>query len=101
MWVWVGPRWMRPGGRFSRVMWIVSLPVAAFLVWFGWTQVGTGGTGGGLAFLVVWTVGIVAIQAWNFRTMYLGRGRHAEAVQRAGDEHRGRSAEEPRGNDVR
>ncbi len=41
---------------------------------------------GGVAFLVVWTVGIVAIEAWNFRTMYLGRGRRAEALQRATDE---------------
>lgn len=87
MWVWVGPKWMRPGSRFSRVIWLVSLPVAAFLIWFGWTRVGTGSTGGGLAFLVVWTVGIVAIEAWNFRTMYLKRGAHAEAVQRASDDH--------------
>jgi len=67
-------------------MWLVSLPLAALLIWFGWTRVGTRSTGGGVAFLVVWTVGIVAIQAWNFRTMYLGRGRQAEAFRRAYDE---------------
>jgi hypothetical protein len=67
-------------------MWRVSLPVAVFLIWFGWTRVGTGSTGGGVAFLVAWTVGIVAIEAWNFRTMYLGRGRQAEALRRASDE---------------
>jgi hypothetical protein len=67
-------------------MWLVSLPVAAFLIWFGWTRVGTGSTAGGVAFLVIWTVGVVAIEAWNFRTMYLGRGRQAEAVRRAGHE---------------
>jgi hypothetical protein len=38
-----------------------------------------------VAFLVAWTVGIVAIEAWNFRTMYLGRGRQAEALRRARD----------------
>jgi hypothetical protein len=86
MWVWVGPRWMRPGGRFSRAMWLASLPVAAVLIWFGWTQVGTGSTGEGTAFLVVWTAGIVAIEAWNFRTMYLGRGGRAAAVRRAIEE---------------
>ena len=86
MWVWVGPKWLRPGSRFSRAMWLVSLPVAAFLIWFGWTRVGTGSTAGGVAFLVIWTVGVVAIEAWNFRTMYLGRGRQAEAVRRAGHE---------------
>ena len=37
-------------------------------------------------FLVVWTIGIVAIEAWTFRTMYLGRGRNAEAIRRASDE---------------
>ena len=62
MWVWVGPRWMRPGRRFSRVMWFVSLPVAVFMNWFGWTWVGPGSTGGGVAFLVVWTAGIIAIE---------------------------------------
>ena len=92
---WAGPAWMRPGGRVSRAMWLGSLPLAAFLIWFGWTQVGTGSTGGGLAFLVAWTAGIVAIVAWNFRTMYLGRGRHAEAVERAGE------GTLPSGNDVR
>ena len=86
MWVWVGPQRMRPGSRFSRAMWLVSLPVAAFLIWFGWTRVGTGSTGGGVAFLVVWTVGIVAIEAWNVRTMYLGRGGYAEDLRPAGDE---------------
>jgi hypothetical protein len=86
MWVWAGPKWMRPGSRFSRVMWLASLPVAALLIWFGWTQVGSGSTGEGVAFLVVWTVGIVAIEVWNFRTMYLGRGGRAEALQRAIDE---------------
>lgn len=86
MWVWVGPKWMRPGGRFSRVMWFVSLPVAAVLIWLGWTKVGAGSPGGGIAFLVIWTVGIIAIEAWNFRTLYLGRGRRAAIVQRAMDE---------------
>lgn len=86
MWVWAGPRWMRPGTRFSRAMWLASLPVAALLIWFGWTHVGTGSTGGGVAFLVVWTLGIVAIEAWNFRTVYLGRGGQARALQRATDE---------------
>jgi hypothetical protein len=52
------------------------------LIWLGWTQVGTGSTAGGTAFLVVWTAGIVAMEAWNFRTMYLGRGRRAEALRR-------------------
>jgi len=85
MWVWVGPKWMRPGGRFSRAMWLASLPVAAVLIWFGWTQVGTGSTVEGKVFLTVWTVGIVAIEAWNFRTLYLGRGRSAEAVRRLAD----------------
>jgi len=86
MWVWVGPKWMRPGGRFSRAMWFVSLPVAAFLLWFGWTKVGAGSPGGGRAFLVIWTVGIIAIGAWNFRTLYLGRGRRATTIQRAMDD---------------
>jgi hypothetical protein len=67
-------------------MWFVSLPVAACLIWFGWTKVGAGSTGGGMAFLVIWTVGIVVIEAWNFRTMYLGRGRRATTIQRAMDE---------------
>jgi hypothetical protein len=84
--VWVGPKWMRPGSRFSRAMWLASLPVAAVLIWFGWTQVGTGSNSEGMVFLVVWTVGIVAIEAWNFRTMYLGRGRRAESIQRATDQ---------------
>jgi hypothetical protein len=86
MWAWTGPKWMRPGSRFSRAMWLVSLPVAAFLIGFGWAQVGTGSSRGGVAFLVVWTVGIVAIEVWNFRTVYLARGRHAGALQRATDE---------------
>jgi hypothetical protein len=86
MWVWVGPKWMRPGSRFSRAMWLVSLPVAAVLIWLAWTTVGTGDTRGGVVFLVIWTVGLIAIEAWNFRTMYLGRGRRAEAIQRAADE---------------
>jgi hypothetical protein len=86
MWVWVGPKWMRPGSRFNRAMWLLSLPVAGFLTWFAWAKVGTGPGGTGVAFLVVWTLGVVAIEAWNFRTMYLGRGRRAEAVQRAIDE---------------
>jgi hypothetical protein len=67
-------------------MWLVSLPVAAFLIWFGWTRVGAESIGGGVAFLVVWTVGIIAIEAWNFRTLYLARGRRAAVVQRAMDE---------------
>ena len=74
---WAGPAWMRPGGRVSRVMWLVSLPVAAFLIWFGWARVGTGSTEGSWHSSSVWTAGIVAIEAWNFRTMYLGRGRQA------------------------
>ncbi|NIH69222.1 hypothetical protein FB380_003710 [Modestobacter marinus] len=86
MWVRVRPKWMRPGSRFSRATWLASLPVAAVLIWFGWMQVGTGSTGEGKVFLVVWTVGIVAIEAWNFRTLYLGRGRRAEALQRSTDE---------------
>jgi hypothetical protein len=86
MWVWTGPDWMRPGGRFAKVMWLVSLPVAAFLIWLGWAEVGAGDTGGGAAFLVAWTVGIVAIEAWNFRTLYLGRGRQREAFDRARNE---------------
>lgn len=86
MWVWVGPKWMRPGSRFSRAMWLVSLPVAAFLIWLAWTTVGAGNTSGGAVFLVIWTVGLIAIEAWNFRTIYLGRGRRAEAIQRAADE---------------
>lgn len=86
MWIWVGPRWMRPGSRFSRVMWFVSLPVAAFMIWFGWTKLGPGSTGAGVAFLVVWTAGILAMEAWNFRTLYLGRGRSAATLQRAMDE---------------
>jgi hypothetical protein len=90
MWVWVGPKWMRPGSRFSRAMWLASLPVAALLIWFGWTQVGAGSTAEGTVFLVVWTVGIVAMEAWNFRSMYLGRGGRAEAIQRATDEQRPR-----------
>ena len=85
MWVWMGRKRMRPGSRFSRAMWLASLPVAAVLIWFGWTQVGTGSTVEGKIFLIVWTVGIVAIGAWNFRTMYLGRGRGAEAVRRLTD----------------
>jgi hypothetical protein len=48
--------------------------------------VGAGSTGEGKVFLVLWTVGIVAMEAWNFRTMYLGRGRRAEAIQRATDQ---------------
>jgi len=63
-------------------MWLVSLPVAALLIWFGWAGIGTGGTGGGVTFLVAWTVGIVAIQAWNFHTLYLGRERQADAFSR-------------------
>lgn len=39
-----------------------------------------------MVFLVVWTVGIVAMEAWNFRAVYLGRGRRAHALQRATDE---------------
>ena len=85
MWVWVAPKWARPGSRFSRAMWWASLPVAAVLIWLAWTTVGTGNTSGGVAILVAWTVGVVAIEAWNFRTMYLRRGRRAEAVQRAAD----------------
>ncbi|MCU1615680.1 MAG: hypothetical protein JWO98_3220 [Frankiales bacterium] len=42
--------------------------------------------GVGEASLVVWTVGVVAMESWNFRTLYLARGRRAEAVQRAMDE---------------
>ena len=84
MWVWVGPRWMRPGSRFSRVMWFVSLPVAAFMIWFGWTHIAPRSSGGGVVFLVVWTLGILVIEAVNFRTMYLARGRQAEAINRAG-----------------
>lgn len=86
MWVWVGPKWMRPGGRFSRAMWLVSLPVAAVLIWFGWTKADARSTGGGIAFLAIWTVGIMAIEAWNVRTMYLGRGRRAMTIQRAMNE---------------
>jgi hypothetical protein len=86
MWFWMGPTWMRPGSRFSRVMWIVSLPVAAVLIWFAWTRTVGRPHGTGLAFLLVWTVAVVAIEAWNFRTMFLGRGRRAEAMQRAMDE---------------
>ncbi len=86
MWLWVGPKWRRPGSRFSRAMWLASLPVAAVLIWFGWTRAGTGSTGGGAVFLVAWTAGIVAITAWNFRTMYLGRGARAEALHRATDQ---------------
>jgi hypothetical protein len=56
------------------------------MIWFGWTRVGARTNGGGVAFLVVWTLGIIAIEAWNFRTMYLGRGRSATAVQRAMDD---------------
>ena len=85
MWVWVGPTWMRPGSRFSRAMWLVSLPVAAVLIWFAWTTVEQP-DGTGRVFLLVCTVAVVAIEAWNFRTMYLGRGRRAEALQRAMDE---------------
>ena len=86
MWVWVGPTWMRPGSRFSRAMWLVSLPVAGVLIWFAWTKAVEQPDGKGFAFLVVWTVAVVGIEAWNFRTMYLGRGRRAEALQRAMDE---------------
>lgn len=86
MWVWVGPKWMRPGSRFSRAMWFVSLPVAAFMIWFGWTQLGARSGGGGRVFLVIWTVGIIAMEAWNFRTAYLGRGRRATSIQRAMDD---------------
>ena len=84
--VWTGPGWMRPGSRFARVMWLVSLPVAVFLIWFGWTVVGTGGTAGGVAFLVVWTAGIIGIEIWNFRTAYLAHGRAAETPRRASNE---------------
>ena len=90
MWVWVGPTWMRPGSRFSRAMWLVSLPVAAVLIWFAWTQVGTQPEGTSLVFLLAWTAAVIAIEGWNFRTMYLGRGRRAEALQRAMDERRAR-----------
>jgi hypothetical protein len=84
--VWTGPKWARPGSRFSRGMWWVSVLVALFLIVFGWAVVGTGGTPGGVAFLVAWTVGLIAITAWNFYTGYLGRGRRAEAAQRADDD---------------
>ncbi len=77
---------MRPGGCFSRAVWFVSPPVAAFLMWFGWTKVGAGSSSGGKAFLIVWTVGIIAIEARNFRTMYLARDRRASTIQRAMDE---------------
>ena len=86
MWVWVGPKWMRPGSRFSRAMWLASLPVAALLIWVARTDLGASADGTGRAFLIVWTVGLVAIEAWNFRTLYLGRGRRAEAVQSAIDQ---------------
>ncbi|MCZ2811630.1 MULTISPECIES: hypothetical protein [unclassified Modestobacter] len=61
--------------------------MAALLIWFGWTHMDAGSAAGGVGFLVAWTVGIVAITAWNFRTMYLGRGARAEALQRAIEEH--------------
>jgi hypothetical protein len=67
-------------------MWLASLPVAAVLIWFGWIEVSAGSAGGGKVFLVVWTVGIVAMEAWNFRTMYLGQGRRAEDIGRATDQ---------------
>ncbi|MGZ4509408.1 MAG: hypothetical protein ACXVX0_19350 [Blastococcus sp.] len=83
MWVWVGPKWMRPGGRAARVMWLVSLPVAAVMIGLAWTSFGHARHAGTPAFLVVWTVLIVGIEAVNFRTLYLGRGRRADAVNRA------------------
>lgn len=84
MWVWVGPRWMRPGSRFARVMWLISLPIAVGMIIFVWSTFGLGrGSAASQAFLVIWTLGLVAIEAVNFRTLYLGRGRRAAAVQRA------------------
>ena len=86
MWVWVGPTWMRPGSRFARAMWLTSLPVAAVLIWVAWSTVGVRGAKAGVALLVGWTVVVLAVEAWNFRTMFLGRGRRARALLRAIDE---------------
>jgi len=83
VWVWVGPKWMRPGSRAARIMWLVSLPVAAVMIGVAWTSFRHARPAGAPVFLVVWTVLIIGIEAVNFRTLYLGRGRRAEAVTRA------------------
>jgi hypothetical protein len=84
MWVWVGPKWARPGGQGARFLWFVSLLVAGALVGGAWASIPP--RGAGLAFLAVWTVGVVAVEIWNFRTMVLARGRRAEAIQRGLDQ---------------
>jgi hypothetical protein len=64
-------------------MWLLSLPVAAVLIGLAWTSFRHARPAGAPVFLVVWTVLIVAIEAVNFRMLYLGRGRRADAVNRA------------------
>ena len=91
MFVWMGPRWlarrMRPGGRGARTAWWVSVPVAVVIIAVAWTSFTRHhAAGSAIGFLVLWTAAVLAIEAVNFRSMYLGRGRRAEAMKRAADD---------------
>lgn len=66
-------------------MWFVSLPIAVGMIWFAWHSFAPHARGASTLFLIVWTAGIVVIEGINFRTMYLGRGRRAQAVYAALD----------------
>ena len=91
MFVWMGPRWlarrMRPGSRGSRIAWWMSVPVAVVIIAVAWTSfTHDHAAGSAIGFLVLWTAGVIAIEAVNFRSMYLGLGRRAEAMKRAADD---------------
>lgn len=88
MFIWVGPRWMGPGTRFSKIAFTISVPLAIFMIVIAWTSF-RHGTHSHLypttIFRVLWTALLIAIEAFNFYTWVLARGPYARRILAAAD----------------
>lgn len=85
---------MRPGSTGARVWWVINLAVGIAMIALAWSLIFPDRPHHSTWFAVVWTALVVVITAVNFRTLWIGTGRRADAMNRALDE-RGQHQDPP------
>lgn len=64
-------------------MWGLSVVVAVLMIVFVWSPSGPDGDRGGVWFAILFSAFVAAIVLVNFRTLWLGQGRRAQAMEQS------------------